>query len=105
MGRANADVVFIPKCRRKTLYEQLRKHLGEVFRKLAEQKESRIDSARFAPGNACKSWTDFPILTIGDRRLCITRALVRALRTLPSTVDHGTFRVMHGKSPNSSAEE
>ena len=35
-------VVFIPKCRRKTLYEQLRRHLGEVFRKLAEQKESRI---------------------------------------------------------------
>ena len=32
-------VVFIPKCRRKTLYEQLRKHLGEVFRRLAEQKE------------------------------------------------------------------
>ena len=26
-------VVFIPKCRRKTLYEQLRPHLGEVFRK------------------------------------------------------------------------
>ncbi|WP_295435157.1 IS200/IS605 family transposase [uncultured Thiodictyon sp.] len=35
-------VVFIPKCRRKMLYEQLRRHLGEVFRKLAEQKESRI---------------------------------------------------------------
>jgi putative transposase len=27
-------VVFIPKCRRKTLYSQLRKHLGEVFRRL-----------------------------------------------------------------------
>ena len=36
-------VVFIPKCRRKTLYEQLRKHLGEVFRKLAAQKESHIE--------------------------------------------------------------
>src|SRR3954468_15293495 len=36
-------VVFIPKCRRKTLYQQLRRHLGEVFRKLAEQKESRIE--------------------------------------------------------------
>jgi putative transposase len=35
-------VVFIPKCRRKTLYEKLRPHLGEVLRKLAEQKESRI---------------------------------------------------------------
>ena len=36
-------VVFIPKCRRKTLYVELRKYLGEVFRKLAEQKESRIE--------------------------------------------------------------
>ncbi len=36
-------IVFIPKCRRKTLYIQLRKHLGEVFRKLAAQKESRIE--------------------------------------------------------------
>ncbi|MBE0659340.1 MAG: IS200/IS605 family transposase [Bryobacteraceae bacterium] len=36
-------VVFIPKCRRKTLYKQLRPYLGEVFRRMAEQKESRID--------------------------------------------------------------
>jgi putative transposase len=36
-------VVFIPKCRRKTLYQELRRHLGEVFRKLAEQKESEIE--------------------------------------------------------------
>ena len=33
---------FIPKCRRKTLYEQLRPYLGEVFRKLAAQKESVV---------------------------------------------------------------
>src|ERR1700674_931648 len=36
-------VVFIPKCRRKTLYGELRRHLGEVFRRLAEQKESRVE--------------------------------------------------------------
>jgi putative transposase len=36
-------VVFVPKCRRKTLYGQLRQHLGEVFRALAAQKESRIE--------------------------------------------------------------
>jgi putative transposase len=36
-------VVFIPKCRRKVLYGQLRVHLGEVFRKLADQKESRVE--------------------------------------------------------------
>jgi len=37
------QVVFIPKGRRKVLYKSLRQHLGEVFRKLAEQKESRIE--------------------------------------------------------------
>jgi putative transposase len=36
-------VVFIPKCRRKVLYGQLRQHSGEVFRRLAVQKESRIE--------------------------------------------------------------
>ena len=35
--------VFIPKCRRKGLYGELQRHLGEVFRKLAEQKASRIE--------------------------------------------------------------
>ena len=36
-------VIFIPKCRRKTLYGSLRPHLGEVFRRLAEQKQSRVE--------------------------------------------------------------
>jgi putative transposase len=38
-------VVFILKCRRKTLYGELRQHLGEVFRRLAMQKESRVEEA------------------------------------------------------------
>ena len=42
-------VVFIPKCRRRTLYEELRRHLGEVLRKLAEQKDSRIDEGHLMP--------------------------------------------------------
>ena len=42
-------VVFIPKCRRKTLYVELRRHLGEVFRKLATQKESRIEEGHLMP--------------------------------------------------------
>ena len=42
-------VVFIPKCRRRTLYEELRRHLGEVLRKLAEQKESRIEEGHLMP--------------------------------------------------------
>ena len=36
-------MVFIPKCRRKTFYGELRQHLGEVFRRLAMQKESRVE--------------------------------------------------------------
>jgi putative transposase len=42
-------VVFIPKCRRKTLYAELRPHLGEVFRRLAEQKESRVEQGHLLP--------------------------------------------------------
>ena len=42
-------VVFIPKCRRKTLYGELRRHLGEVFRSLAEHKECRIEEGHLMP--------------------------------------------------------
>ena len=42
-------VVFIPKCRRKELYGELRRHLGEVFKKLAAQKESRIEEGHLMP--------------------------------------------------------
>lgn len=42
-------VVFIPKCRRKTLYVELRGYLGEVFHRLAAQKESRIEEGHLLP--------------------------------------------------------
>ena len=42
-------VVFIPKCRRKTLYGQFCQYLGEVFRRLAEQWESRIEEGHLMP--------------------------------------------------------
>lgn len=42
-------VVFIPKCRRRALYEELRKYLGEAFRKQAIQKESRIEEGHLMP--------------------------------------------------------
>ena len=42
-------VVFIPKCRRKTLYQELRRYLGEIFRRLAEQKESQIEEGHLRP--------------------------------------------------------
>ncbi len=42
-------VIFIPKCRRKVLYGELRKYLGEVLRRLAEQRESRIEEGHLMP--------------------------------------------------------
>lgn len=42
-------VIFIPRCRRKTLYTQLRPHLGEVFRRLAAQKQRRIEESHLMP--------------------------------------------------------
>jgi len=42
-------VVFIPKCRRRTLYGQLRRYLGDVFRNLAQQKECRIEEGHLMP--------------------------------------------------------
>ena len=42
-------VVFIPKCRRKALYGELRKHLAEVFHQLAQRKECRIEEGHPMP--------------------------------------------------------
>ena len=42
-------VVFIPKCRRRTLYLELRRYLGEVFRRLAQQRESEILEGHLMP--------------------------------------------------------
>ena len=42
-------VVFIPKFRRKVLYGELRRHLGEVFRELARHRESRIEEGHLMP--------------------------------------------------------
>jgi putative transposase len=42
-------VVFIPKYRRKVIYGQIRRELGEVFRRLARQKESEIEAGHLAP--------------------------------------------------------
>jgi len=42
-------VVFIPKYRRKALFEQLRRELGPVFRSLTEQRESRVEEGHLMP--------------------------------------------------------
>jgi putative transposase len=36
-------VVFIPKCRRKTIYGAIKRELGPVFRTLTEHKECRVE--------------------------------------------------------------
>ncbi len=36
-------VVFIPKYRKKAIYGEIRRHLGEALRRRAEQRESRIE--------------------------------------------------------------
>ena len=42
-------VVFIPKGRKKALFGHMRQHLGEVLRRLAQQKESQIEEGHLLP--------------------------------------------------------
>ena len=42
-------IVFIPKYRRKTLFGQIRRELGEVFHRLARQRESLIEEGHVMP--------------------------------------------------------
>ena len=42
-------VVFIPKYRRQALYKELHRHLGDVFRSLAERYECRIEEGHLMP--------------------------------------------------------
>jgi putative transposase len=42
-------LIFIPKCRRKTLYGVVRRELGEVFHRLAQQKECKIEEGHVMP--------------------------------------------------------
>ena len=42
-------IVFIPKYRRKALFGELRKHMGELFHELARQRESKIEEGHLMP--------------------------------------------------------
>ena len=42
-------IVFIPKYRRKAIFGQIRRELGDVFRRLARQKESVIEEGHLMP--------------------------------------------------------
>ena len=45
----NYHVVFIPKRRKKTVFGVLRKHLGRIFRELAQHKESEVVEGHLMP--------------------------------------------------------
>ena len=51
-------VVWIPKCRRKSMYGNLRQHLGEVFHDLARHKESKILEGYMQPDHVL-CWLQF----------------------------------------------
>ncbi len=42
-------VVFIPKYRKKRIYGGIRRYLGKVLRRLAEQRESRVEEGHLMP--------------------------------------------------------
>jgi len=42
-------IIFIPKCRRRTLFGVVRRELGGVFHRLAEQKGCRIEEGHILP--------------------------------------------------------
>ncbi len=42
-------VVFIPKYRKKAIFERIRSELGEVLKRLVEQKESQIEEGHLMP--------------------------------------------------------
>jgi len=49
--RQNPYYVCGSKCWRKTSHQELRRHWGEVFRRLAEQKESAIEEGHLRPAH------------------------------------------------------
>lgn len=56
-------IVLIQKCSGKVLCKTLRRHLGEVFRDLAQQRKSKIEEGHWMPGHV-----HAPDLDIADRR-------------------------------------
>lgn len=42
-------IVFIPKYRKKVIHGRIRSQLGKVFRRLAEQRESRVEEGHLMP--------------------------------------------------------
>src|SRR5438105_7614665 len=87
-------VVFIPKYRRKALYHELRRHLGEVFRALAAQKECRIEEGHVMADHVhmllsiprSTLWRRWWAFSRGKRRSTLLGPLWGAARTIPGTI-------------------
>ena len=47
--RCEHHIVFLPKYRRKEIYGQLKKDIGQILRKLCEQKDVEIIEAEACP--------------------------------------------------------
>ncbi len=58
MWECKYHLVWIPKCRKKVIYGELRKYLGDIFRELARQKECNV-----IEGHLCRTmsicWSQF----------------------------------------------
>ena len=59
-------VVFITKCRKKTLYGQIRRELGPVFRELAQQKECAIIEGHLMPDHVHRLISIPPKYSVGQ---------------------------------------
>src|SRR5271156_378654 len=69
-------VVFIPKYRRKVLYGELKRHLGPVFRQLAEQRESRVEE-----GHLMQTQRFMSSQSIARMELMISKACRQSMHT------------------------
>ena len=59
-------VVFIPKYRRRTLFGVVRRELGAVFRRLAEQKQSRVEEGHILPDHVHRLLSIPPKLAVSS---------------------------------------
>ena len=107
-------LVWIPKYRRKVLYGQLRKHLGEVLHDLAYQKESKILEGPFT-GRSCTyaGINSTQVLRVaggwvyqGQKRHSHRPQLFRQAEELPrdAFLGPGLFR-LHGRADEGSIRE
>ena len=83
-------VVFIPKYRKKAIYGQLRRELGEVLRRLAERRESRIEEGHLMSDHVHMMISIPPKYSPQRSASTLTCTVIRDRR--PPTFDAGRLR-------------